>query len=181
MTLERALMQRELPASPSAYSFRAISGIVCLWFPQKLMNTHATATVNLVMILRSRHQPWCFVEKQTAYLFHLHTMEHWLGLCGVDMSSWFLLPVITGSFDRKLLEISIVPELDALSAKPGRQESEEKRCDRCWCSNRQKHQRKGKAKYQGWKNWCGNAPVVSVVLGKLLQKSSGRDRFCTQP
>lgn len=76
MTPERALMQRELPASP--YSIWAISGIVCLWFPQKLMNTHAAATVNLVMILRSRHQPWWFVEKHTAYLFHLHTMEQHL-------------------------------------------------------------------------------------------------------
>lgn len=41
----------------------------------------------------------------------------------VDMSSQFLLPVITGSVDTKLLEISIVPELDALSAKPGRREA----------------------------------------------------------
>lgn len=179
MTPERALMQRELPASPSVYSFWGISGIVRLRFPQKLMNTHAAATVNPVMVLRSRHQPWWFVEKQTAYLFHMHTMEQhldWTLCCG---------HVLAGSpschhWQLWHKEISIVRELD-VSAKPGRQESEEKWRDRCWCASRQKHQKKGKAKYQGWKNWCGNAPVVPVVLGKLLQKSSGRGRFCTQP
>lgn len=75
MTPERDLMQRELPASPGAHSFQAISGIACLWYPQKLMTTHATATVNQVIILRSRHQSWQFVEKQTLYMVHLRTME----------------------------------------------------------------------------------------------------------